>query len=177
MSDSDMPKLDPPAIASAEKKKGGWPKGKPRGKKIGSTTVKEEKPNAVIAIDESRLLTDEEVGRFMEGIFSVAALPLGNHWMLFPPEATSLGRCFGPIMRRYPEKLGPWTDLLICGPAFAAVVMPRVGLQMAIQKGQVKKEEARDRLSMVLSYLDQVQKQQQEAMKEQEKPSMQVVNG
>jgi hypothetical protein len=153
MSTSEMPKLDPPATAQPEKKR----RGRPPGSKNKTSAVVKEAPRTVSNVEPEKKmegLSNEDVGKVFSGTFMLASLPLGPHWRLFPHEASELGNCFGPIFRRYPEKVGPWMDLLMCGPAVSAVVIPRIGVQQLVSKGEVTKEEAVGVLRVALAYTE-----------------------
>lgn len=145
----EMPKIDPPTatIPETAKKK----RGRPPGTKNKTSTV----PGAAnVSLDSANpSISDNEVGRTFAGIFLVTSIGLGPHWRLFPHEETEIGRCFGPIFRRYPEKFGQYMDLLMCGPVVASVVVPRLGVEKAIAGG-VPREKGRELLSLGLSIME-----------------------
>ena len=169
MSDSDMPKLDPPAVS--EPKKRGRPKGSKNAPKNPASVIVKEAPRSPSSTETElspATLTNEEVGRVFGGTFMLASLPLGPHWRLFPHEETEFGRCFGPIFRRYPDKVGPWMDALMCGPIVAAVVIPRIGIEKYIRTGELKKDDARDALRVLLSAVEAEKQSSVASLKEEQ---------
>lgn len=90
-------------------------------------------------------LTDEAVGQAFAGAFAACGLVSGaTHWRLFADERQGYGEVFGPLARLYgKESLVKWITALTAIPLLASTIGPRVAIQGMIQKGEVKKTEAR----------------------------------
>lgn len=99
-------------------------------------------------------VTDEEAGKAIQGAFMLASVGLGSHFRLFPQEQADMGQCFGPLFRKYPDKIGDTLSLLMIAPTVVGVMMPRIMVSKMIAAGEVKREEARSTVLTMVSFME-----------------------
>ena len=112
------------------------------------------KPRTAVARVAAPVITDDEAGKAIQGAFMLASVPLGPHWRLFPQEQTELGKCFGPLFRRYPDKVGDYLTALMIAPTAVAVVMPRLVVSKMRAAGDIEKGQERITVLRIVSMLE-----------------------
>ena len=110
------------------------------------STAKAKQPEAA--------LSDADAGKAIQGAFMLASVPLGPHWRLFPQEQEEMGRCFGPIFRRYPDKVGDIMAALMIAPTAVAVVMPRIVVSKMKHSGAIQQGEERRTVLQIVAMLE-----------------------
>lgn len=145
--DVDIPRPDipPPPVDSL-----GRSMAKKRGRKPGTQganppdAAKQLQKEINKRLPSGAAMSDENVGKALAGAFAAIALFRGGHWRLFAQEERELGSCFGPLARLHgPEELAKWVTILMTIPVATAVLMPRIGVERMIMKGEIEKGEGR----------------------------------
>lgn len=119
----------------------------------GTIGSKARTPSA-IAKQMNESISDADAGKAIQGAFMLASVPLGPHWRLFPQEESEMGRCFGPIFRRYPEQVGDIITAMMIAPTAVAIVMPRLVVQKMKAAGQIEKGDERPTLLRIVAMLE-----------------------
>ena len=112
-----------------------------------TATVRHAKP-------QSPAITNEESGRAIQGAFMLASVGLGPHWRLFPQEQKDMGDCFGPLFRKYPDKIGDVLGMLMIAPTVVGVMMPRIMINKMRFDGDIEKGNERAALLNIVSYME-----------------------
>lgn len=123
---------------------------------------------SIVQSAPQRTITDEDAGKAISGVFMVSAIPLGPHWRLFPHEIDEMGKAFGPIFRRYPDKVEKWIDFLMLGPVVGAVMVPRIVIHKLKTEGKIEAHETRGAVLNALLMME-FEKQQDIAQMAREK--------
>jgi len=112
-------------------------------------------------------VTDEEAGKAIQGAFMLASVGLGPHFRLFPQEQQDMGACFGPLFRKYPDKIGDTLSLLMIAPTVVGVMMPRIMVSKLKAEGKIEKGEERSTVLTMISFMEaEKQLNMAEAVKE-----------